>query len=776
MTLTITSKDLESCQPDLVTPLEVEGLEAEATVYRDKFGIPHIRAQSTRDAFLAQGFVTAQDRLWHMDYDRRRAYGRWAEYAGPQALAQDVLMRRFGLEASARADYQSINERTKEMLVAYAQGVNGSIQSTSCLPIEYQLLDATPEAWRPWDSLAIFKIRHITMGVYEQKLWRAELLRQLGPESTARLFPGYQPGQPVIVPPGGAYDGTLMDGLELLQDAASWVEPLGSADVGSNNWVVDGSRTASGLPIVAGDPHRGLDTPNVYYQNHLASPEFDVIGLSFPGLPGFPHFGHNPWVAWCITHTSADYQDLFIERFREGNPRTYQFKGEWLSAEVRRETIAVRGADPTEIEVTSTRHGPVIAGDPAEGCGLAFRYTATADPQPWADALFTMLLAHSADELEEAMRPWVDPVNNFVFADCQGNIGYRTRGQVPVRSEANFWIPVPGWTGDHEWQGVIPFEEMPHSRNPESGCIVTANNRVTEEDYPYCIALDFTPGFRARRITDRLLELKKVTVADMEKVHQDKVSIPGQQFARLIAGVQPQSELSSKAQEQLAQWDGEMSPESVAATIYTTFRDCLVRRVLRPVLGPLADQALNTAGSSGSAHMARLRAHFPRMIEEDDRSLLPEGVDWPTLMAQALTEAVEALRQKLGDDISRWRWGLVHYTRPQHPLSATFPHLATLLNPPGVAMGGDGDTPQLGSYSTSEPYVMTSMSVIRYAFDLANWDQSAWVVPLGSSGHPGSPHYADQAPIWQQVRMMPMTYSWDRLASEAESQQVLRPS
>ncbi|OLC17243.1 MAG: hypothetical protein AUH29_02350 [Candidatus Rokubacteria bacterium 13_1_40CM_69_27] len=317
----ITRKDLESALPDVRTPVRIPGLRARAEVWRDAQGIPHVRAASLPDAFLAQGFVHAQDRLWQMDYDRRRAYGRWAEYAGPPALAQDLQMRRFCLQQSARADYVALNAETRAMLDAYAAGVNAFIETTRALPIEYRLVGGAPEAWQPWDSAAVFKVRHVLMGVWQTKAWRARLLRHLGAARTAQLCPGTPPNPMLIVPPGVEYRGPAVDGLRELTDAEAALAQVADWEGGSNNWAVAGSRTASGKPLVAGDPHRALDVPNVYYQNHLACPEFDVIGLSFPGVPGFPHFGHNRHVAWCVTHTHADYQDLYTRPSACGAPR-----------------------------------------------------------------------------------------------------------------------------------------------------------------------------------------------------------------------------------------------------------------------------------------------------------------------------------------------------------------------------------------------------------------------------------------------------------------------
>ncbi len=774
--VTSTNEHLKAALPDTSGPVSLKGLGSQAEIFRDPYGIPHIQAGSALDAFYAQGYATSQDRLWHMDFDRHRAYGRWAELTGPSGLEQDKMLRRFGLKASALADYQVISDETRAMLDAYAAGVNGFIDTSRTLPAEYGLTNSSPEKWEPWDSLAIFKVRHILMGVFEAKLWRARLVKYLGAEKTAQLFPGYQPGQLQILPPGTVYSGPIEDALEELSLGAQAVNWLDETEGGSNNWVLSGSRTASGKPLLAGDPHRALEVPSVYYQNHLACPEFDVVGLSFPGVPGFPHFGHNASVAWCVTHTGADYQDLYVERFNQEDPILYDFKGEWKVADVHHETIAVKGERPVETDVTVTHHGPIVAGDPAKGYGVALCYTATSGAHNWADSLLNMLSAKNTDELEESMRAWVDPVNNFLYADIHGNIGYLTRGHLPVRSKANAWVPVPGWTGEHEWSGLVPFEEMPRSNNPGSGYITTANNRVTSEDYPHYVAFDYAPGFRAERVTHRLMNIQgKARPSDMVSIHGDRVSVPACGYLRVLKKVVPLDDLSDRARGLLLAWDGSMDRDSVPPTIYSALQNELVREVIGGIFGPLAHEALEEVDRGGSTHVSRLRARFSEMAEKDDRSLLPEGSEWKTLIATALSRAVNHLGRDLGQDMKSWTWGRVHTTQPHHTLSSAMPELAALLDPPSFPMGGDGDTPQAAGYSLAQPYGMTSTSVARYVFDLSDWNSSGWIVPLGSSGHPASRHYADQAPIWAEIQLIPMLYDWDRIAAAAESHQALNP-
>ena len=772
----LTRQDLASTLPDLGGSIRLPGLEASVDVWRDADGIPHIMAASVHDAFFAQGFVHAQDRLWHMEYDRRRAYGRWAEYAGPAALAQDIHLRRLRLGASARADYDAVNAETRAMLDAYTAGINAYLAAERTLPVEFRLLDARPEPWTPWDSVAVFKVRHVEMGPWQAKLWRARLLRHLGPELTATLCPGTQPALTLIVPPGAEHPGPAPDGLEVLAAGTPALAEVGDWCSGSNSWAVSGRRTASGKPLVAGDPHRALDVPNVYYQNHLACPGFDAIGLSFPGVPGLPHFGHNRFVAWCVTHAMADNQDLFVERFDPADPNRYLFQGEWRRAAVARETVRARGADPVEIDVTVTHHGPVALGDPRRGHAIAFRYSATAGPNLTFEALQPMLWSMSADELETAMRPWVDPVNNLVFADVHGAIAYRTRGQVPVRASANAWLPVPGWDGAHEWQGMIPFEEMPAQRNPETGWIATANSRIAGPDYPHYLGLDVALDFRTRRLVARLRPLERATAADMAAIHADRVSIPARELLGLLDGVVPVGPLAQHAVEQLRAWDGTMDPDGVAPTIYAAFQARLMRDLLSPLLGPLASEAFATTPSGPVNHIARLKGLLAGWIRRDDRTLLPPGCDWPTALGRALEGAVVELRAALGPDAGSWRWARVHVTRPHHPLSAAFPEDAELLDPSSVAVGGDGETVQAARFIPAAGYEVATTSVARYVFDLGDWNGSAWIVPLGSSGHPGSPHYADQAQDWANVRLRAMRYDWSRIRAEAERHQRLDPA
>lgn len=771
--MTLTRRQLEQAVPDLSGSVTVDGLEGAVDIYRDSWGIPHVRAGSVHDAFFGQAFAAAQDRLWHIQHDRLLAYGRWAEYAGPDALEQDVQMRRFQIGPSVRLDYEHLDDETRAMLEAYAAGINAFIE-TGPLPAEFALVGDTPDRWEPWDCLAVFKGRHILMGVFEAKLWRAKLLAELGPERTAELLPGHS-GDLLIVPPAAEYDAAGYDPLPHLTDLDQAIGEMRETDSGSNNWALSGSRTASGKPLMAGDPHRGLDTPNVYYQNHIACPEFDAVGLSFPGFPAFPHFGHNASVAWCVTHAVADYQDLYLERFREGPPLQCQYGDGWDDVDVRREVLSVRGGEDVEIDVVVTRHGPVIAGDPESGYGIAFRYTSTDGPNPTAQCLQRMLRAGGVDELDEALRDWVDPSNNFVSIDVHGNIQYLNRGRLPVRSMANAWLPVPGWSDEYEWRGFVPFEELLRSRNPDTGYIVTANNKIAGDGYPHYISLYYGSDDRARRILGKVRDLTGATVEDMADVHRDIVSIPGRAYAALLSEIDPEDPTARRAVRHLPGWDGSMHRDLVAPTVYSAFRRELDRRVIGGLLGPLADEAFDATGRGAPRQVGHLSALLATHAATGDTSMLPDGADWTAVAAEALDAGVAYLRDRLGDDVDSWKWGRIHATVPSHLLSASFPDLAGLLDPPPTPMSGDGNTPHSASFGMGDPFTVTGTSVARYVFDAADWDNSRWIIPLGASGHPGSPHYADQRPVWAVDDVFPMLYTWPAIEAEAGTKQVLKP-
>ena len=754
---------LQNALPDLASDVRVEGLDAEVEIVRDAYGIPHIRAASHLDAFFGQGFVAAQDRLWQMEVDRRRAAGRWAEVVGPPGVQDDSFMRRAGLARCARLDYEAFSDATREVVDAYARGVNAFLATSKRLPVEFALTGVRPEPWEPWQCVAVYKVRHVYMGPLYRKLWRAALLREHGPELLSQMRADSSDGELLVVPPGEAYRAAVSDAAHLATNVEALAQ-IPDAEGASNSWALHGSRTASGKPLVAGDPHRALDMPNTYYQNQLSCPRFDAIGLSFAGVPGFPHFGHNASVAWCITHAMADDLDLFVERFDNGAPPVEQ----WT------ESIAVRDAEPLEVAAARTERGGVVLGGPDQGVGISLCWTATAARDTTFEALLPMLDADSVASFSEAMRPWVIPGNNLIVADVAGSIRYRFRGRLPIRSAANAWTPVPGWTGEHDWRGWVPFEDLPEATDPDGGCLVTANNRIAGDGAPY-ISIDFDGPNRARRILERLQPLEAATVEDMQSIHADDVSAVAPLFVRALAGLEPRDGEARAALERLREWDASMNVDSVAATIYAAFREQLTLRVAES--GRLHGEGLGRLGA-GARPLERsmfLWYAIPGLLTQRRDDLLAESDDWDALVETAFARALASLRERLGPDMDGWKWGRVHLTLCFHQLSLDFPPAREVLTAPRLPIGGDNDTVRCGIVIPGYGLLSAGASVARYAFDLADWERSGWVVPHGISGHPGSVHHSDQLEPWANVDLVPMHYSRAAVDAAAKTRQRLLP-
>ena len=760
-------KNIKNYLPDLNSEHKFDNISDDISVYRDEFGIPHIKAKNSFDAFFGQGFATAQDRLWHMEYDRKRAYGKLAELVGLPGLINDEFMGKLNLISNVKDDFEQLDLSTKEMYVAYSQGVNTYLNTKDTLPVEFELINSTMDLWQPWDSLAVFKVRHIMMGVFEGKIWRSSLLKEFSIDKLVNLFRGYEKNNLVIVPPQKLFEGEELDATEHFSNALEYIDDLSEIDMGSNSWVIGGEHTISGKPMIAGDPHRGLDTPSVYYQNHISCDDFDVIGLSFPGCPGFPHFGHNRNVAWCVTHAGSDYQDLYIEKIRNNEGvMQYQYEGQWEDLIKNAYNVNVLNSESVKICSYKTRNGYILSFNDDKTKAISFRYSATDEFNTGFKVIRQMIDAQNSEQIEISMNGWVDPCNNFIFADTNGDYGYINRGKVPLRDQLNAWVPVPGWDKKYDWNGYVPFDELPRIKNPKNGFIVTANNKIPDEDYPFYLSLDSAPEYRARRITDRIkshLKKGKFDSFSMLAIHSEIISIPAKILTNEINKINFQHINHNELQQSLMDWDGSMDRNLVAPTIYSEFRYRLNKKIISSLLdSDKADKMLNAGGRGAPGHLRTLSARFISSINRNSTKYLPEGYDnWLLLFEEIFVESCDYLINKYGKDRELLKWGNVHKTNPVHILSDMFPELSEQLNPPKFSISGDGDTPHNAGYSNVSRYNVVATSVARYMFDVADWDNSKWIVPLGSSGHPGSENYADQGHLWKDDKVITMQYSWD---------------
>ena len=746
------------------------------TVRRDRWGIAHVEAPSAEAAFAAQGWVAADDRIWQMEWDRRRALGRWAEVVGMAGAREDAFFRRLGLAAISQADYAALNGRTQAMCEAYARGVNRWLTThTDALPAEFEHHPAPPEPWEPWHCVAVYKLRHIFMGTLTRKLWRGRIMAQAGPEAVMATV-GDIEADAAMIPGDGPRPDLLADAARVLDACAADMAALAAAmdsDGASNSWALSGERTASGRPLLAGDPHRGIEFPNVYHQCHLRCDEFDAIGMGFPGVLGFPHFGHNAEVAWGITHGMCDDTDVFVERFADGRPGLGDADApdhrlaDGTAVSWRYEHLDIRGEGTVEVLCGSTPRGPVVLGDPADGVALSMQWTGMFGADTTLDALWPMLVAGSTAELVEAVRPWVLPVNNLLAADRAGSITFKIRGRVVERQPASRWTPVPG-TDEFAWDGLepVPFEDLPEWTDPERGFLVTANNR-TADGGPY-ISLDFAGPSRHDRICELLAPMTGATVDDMSAVHGDVTSLVAANLLGLITeyAVECGHKLSHSLLDMLAEWDQRMTAESASATIYAVIKRRLIEAIVER-LG-IAGAQLGAAGWPPAAEASRMAAGAAtRMLCERNLDVVP-GLDNPIGRRMATSACVDEtaaeLTQRLGDDPQAWTWGKVHRMASPHPLASALA-AARDLHPPVDGCAGDGDTVRQGGTAPETGERAIHGSVARYAFDLGDWDNSGWVVPHGVSGVRNSGHDLDQRQAWLDCELLPMAYSPEAVAA-----------
>ena len=764
------SSILEDFLPDLNSDFVFNNLGSKVDIFRDKWGIPHIKTKDEFDLFFAQGFATAQDRLWHMDFDRHRALGKSSELLGYKTFEDDKLLMKMNVEKASRADYECSSTSSKKMLDSYTNGVNAFIESTTKFPVEYFLLKTKPGLWEPWHSISVYKVRNMLMGTYEMKLLKTQVYQKIGKELFEKIWGQITDEDLLTVPPNQRMERTVFRDLDSLSESVNLLNYLKETDVGSNAWVISGDRTKSGLPIVAGDSHRALDTPSVYYQIHLICDQFSVSGYSIPGFPGAPHFSHTSHVAFGMTHGNADYQDLFLEKFRNrGTNLEYLYKDQWYEADIDLKAINVKNGRRELIEVITTRHGSVIGGNPRAGYGLIFSHTGTNSGTKWVDTVYQILYAKNASELVESLKEWTEPVNNFVYADTTGQIGYKLRGKIPIRDQSNHMGLVSGWDGKHDWESLVPFEELPFSVNPSTGFIVTCNQRVVSPDYPYYIGDDFRPEYRASRIISRILELPKgqATVDDMANIHSDRLSIPANILFKKIREMNLFSEYSEDLVKLIENWDFEMQLDSPIATLYSRIKKSLIEGSIKLVFNDSVYQFDSPKFSR--AYMFIIDSIYYKLINQ----ILGKEkfIDVQELFSLLIFSVESNMETFQDNNLVNQEWGKVHQTNPKHPLSEIFPEYASLLNPPRIPIGGDSDTPQQGGYIGN--IEVNSVSVNRYIHDTANWNNSRWIVPLGASGHPGSRHYSDQSKLWSMVDTIPQLWDWDEIKLVAESNQSL---
>lgn len=736
--------------------LTVAGIEGPVQIRRDRWGVPHIRAESIDDLWFGEGFCHGQDRLWQLDLYRRAACGRTAEIAGPAGLPSDRLMRTLGMRRAAEREAAVLAPGLRRQIEAFCAGVNAGARAARALPAEFQILRIGFEPWTPADMLMVTKLLSFGLSTnWERELLRAEMTRELGPELAARLDPGYPRDNPIALTPGEGWSG---DGLRLAEQITALRESLGFAAeaTGSNNWAVAGSRTATGTPLTAGDPHLPPSMPGITYQVALELGDRHCRGASLPGRIGVM-FGQNDDVAWSFTNVMADVMDLFVERL---DGESYEFEGEQRPLEVLEEEIVVKGRqEPERLVVRLTHHGPIVneALNADEAEPLALRWMSLDLPAVTAASTGIMDVSSGA-ELVASLEPHNTPVSNLVWADRHGAIGYKLVGRLPIRRGGCPDLPKPGWSGEHEWDGWVPYEELPELTDPQAGFVVTANNRIEPEGYPHHITSDYLDGYRARRIEQLIEAQPEHDLETFAAIQTDLFSLPGIETARRLSRLHPRSQRETAAIERLRSWDGRMGSGSVAATIYQAFTLRFARAVTREAIGDrdLAERWLDRADNGFMEHVAspwRWQSHMLALWEEADEELI--GGSWDELALDALRRALDDLEERFGTDPSAWCWGRVHPLEFHHALGAANPLLGLIFNRRLEVGGGQETVAQIG-WDPSRPFTAIWAPCWRMVADVASPERSRWQQFTGQSGQPASPHYDDLQPRWQQGLTQPM--------------------
>ena len=756
--------------PQFDGTIKVTGLAGRVEVLRDSHGVPHLRASSQEDVLFAQAYVTAQDRLWQMDLSRRFAQGELSEILGESTLKLDIESRTLGFPQACERAFGELGAESQRMLSAYARGVNAFISThQNQLPIEFLLLRYRPRPWREADSFSIA----LNMARWLSHSWPDDLMRErirgkVGPELYAEIFPDRSPlDRPVAEPVPASRPTSKHPPTALLRDAGSldsllktavsaWGNSL--AGLGSNNWVLSGAHTKSGKPLLANDPHLGHRVPSVWYMIHMKAPGLNVSGVTFPGLPAVI-LGHNESIAWGATNTAPDVQDLFVENFNFRDPNKYLHNGKWIDADVRDEIIKIRDKADFHLQVKVTCHGPVISHEGDRD--LALRWTAL-EPRALHFPFWKIDHAQTWQEFTTALRDFAGPMQNFVYADVDGNIGYYAAGHVPSRKQGDGTVPVPGSTDDYDWAGYIPFEDLPHSYNPASGIIATANGRVVPDGYPYFLTSQWEAPYRTARIYQLLESGNSFSVPDMLRIQADIHSLQDEWLAQqLVAAARdhpPQGEDVQYALSLLTNWDGEAKADSAATLVCEVTRHALLERILKPKLG---DDLSGYGWPMSSTFLENV------LKNSWTRWLPPGDADFHATLVKSLEEGVGRIPGLVGSrDRSSWRWGDTIPLTFHHPLGSVR-FLGRLLNV--------GPFPQAGMQTTIKQTTPSIGPSMRMVVDFSNFENSVQNITLGESGQVFSPYYRDQFETWYQGQSLPMLFSDETVDKGALHKLVLEP-
>lgn len=750
--------------PNLEGTKMLAELQQEVTVIRDERGVAQINAATLEDLFFVQGYVTAQDRLFQMDMTRRLAGGRLSEVVGEVALESDRFFRTYGMHRSTAALVEKFNEETTRIVDAYSAGVNAYMEeafATGNQPLEFRILGYEPEPWTELDTAIVVKYMGYTLsGNFRAELDHYRIAKTLG-EDAHYLFPEFHIDDafPTIYEVAEAMSSPFS--FEELESLTAFAP---NEFNGSNNWAISGEHTESGFPYVADDPHLGFAIPNVWYQTHLnLEGDFHSIGVTVPGVPGVV-LGHNEQMAWGVTALSTDQEDLFLEQIHPENPQLYLFDGNWEQAEVVEELIYIDGKEEPHVELVEiTRNGPIINKIVNNGPyqAISLRWTGMEAGEE-LNGILRLNRATDVYEFMDGLDGFVTPALSWVFADRDGNIGYRGQALLPIRQNSNGMFPVPGWDPDYQWDGFIPNEELPQIINPERGYIMTANNKPVDDDYPYEIGRSFYP-YRAERLDEIIVNQiesgEPFALDQMREMQVDFLNTQARALAPiLVEGVvrseetEALSSLEKNVLELMGNWDYVESADSSEALVWAQWFNQLGAALFEDMLGFAYNHHLVIHNVLQEANDHPTHTLFAFLQEEHHLSL-------NELARETFEEAVNKAVDLQGSNPDRWEWGKWHAMTIDHPLGSVKP-LNYLFNLGSWELGGSGATPGAMSYNVNSGKV-THGAGWRFIGDLSSTDNFYDISMPGQSGQVLSPFYSDQVDPWAEGNLLPMIYHKD---------------
>ncbi len=734
--------------PGIAGAVTLQGLAAPVTIGRDAHGIPIITAASEDDAYFALGYVHAQDRLFEMEMMRRQGQGRLAELVGRPGIGPDRFMLTLGVYRRAQADLAALDEPTRRAFARYAAGVNAWLAERHPLPMEFDLLQFRPEPWQPADSLVWQKLMGLQLASnWDRELAQAALAAKLGPERAAALDPDPRPDDAVTISQVlGATDDLRF--AELKRAMTAVVRPASA----SNVWAVGGARTTTGKPVLANDPHLNFQVPGIWYFVGIDTPALKMFGATIPGVP-LQIIGHNGHVAWGLTTTEGDTSDLFVEQTAGDSYVTPEGAAPFI---VRTEIIRPRFNAPVPVTVRETHHGPVVSdivgarpGTPdyaGEKRVLALAAAVLAPGDRSAQALYHMNHATDADSFRAALADFHAPQQNIMFADTAGGIGYVAAGRVPVRKSGDGTVPAPGWSGDYDWSGWIPFAELPQSLNPASGVLINANNKMTPEGYPHFIAAHWPEAYRANRIRDVIAAAPEVSPAGMIDLQQDTISLMARDLLPVLLG-HTTGVPDRKLLDRLKAWDGAAARERWEPLVLAVWMERAKRRIF-------ADELAELYPDFGGARPLVLREVLSGEAAwcDDTSTAVAETCD--RMVSAAWTDTLAWLQERGLSNVDGVRWGDFHQARFPHILFGNFPLIGG-LGALTVATPGDTYTVNRGTFlspASRTPFRHVHGASLRAVYDLADLAASKFSLPGGQSGQMTSPHYGDLLTDWRDGR------------------------